>query len=163
MVPEAITEKKPNKLSVKDLITMRQRGEFPTVVKIPLQRRCWWGIFWFGFHSAPTQPCNLKQQHVSVLVWDCDISREERKRRKAVESRSLEMKPLWVHHCIPRILTRPQSRLISDWVEIPRDRCANVYRWSSLYLLSPALSLSFCFETKTNLVRRESGVWQTPN
>lgn len=51
------------------------------------------------------------------------------------------MKPLWVHHCIPRILTRPQTRLVSDWVEIPRDRCANVYRWSSFYLLSSSLSL----------------------
>lgn len=51
------------------------------------------------------------------------------------------MKPLWVHHCIPRILTRPQTRLISDWVEIPRDRCANVYRWSSFFLLSSSLSL----------------------
>lgn len=62
------------------------------------------------------------------------------------------MKPLWVHHCILRILTRPQTHLISDWVEIPRDRCANVYRWSSFYLLSSFLSfcplLSFCFEPK---------------
>lgn len=120
----------------------------PQWLRNSFQKPCWRGVFWLFLYSAPTQQCNLQQQHVSALVWDCDISRTQSETRgrqgihlKAVESRSLGMKPLWVHHCIPRILTRPQTRLISDWVEIPRDRCANVYRWSAFYLLPSSLSL----------------------
>lgn len=145
---------------------MRQRVEFPTVVKKTFTEALVMGLILICFSTRPPPSRAIWSGNMCLYLCGTVILAENRGREgihlKAGESRSLEMKPLWVHHCIPRILTRPQSRLISDWVEIPRDRCANVYRWSSLYLLSPALSLSFCFETKTNLLRRESRVCQTP-